>query len=36
MEKSDDVVEGVRCKDCKYFIDREGMCYGQYIINKIK
>lgn len=26
------VVEVVRCKDCKYFIDREGKCYGQDIL----
>ena len=24
-----DVVEVVRCKDCKYFIDQSDLCYGQ-------
>ena len=26
-----DVEKVVRCKDCKYFIDQDGMCYGQDI-----
>lgn len=30
-QPSVDVVEVVRCKDCKYFINREGKCYGQDI-----
>lgn len=26
-----DVAEIVRCKDCKYFCEKEGKCYGQDI-----
>ena len=31
FKNKSNVVEVVRCKDCKYFIDREGKCYGQDI-----
>lgn len=31
FKNKSNVVEVLRCKDCKYFINREGKCYGQDI-----
>lgn len=31
FKNKSNVVEVVRCKDCKYFIDQSGLCYGQDI-----